>query len=245
MAQYIKTYQLPVSEIVTHDLASLTPMMTNENYIAIRDSIQENGQQVPIIMYRGKLIDGRHRVKALIELGVDNVTAVNEVSTLSESDLRNKVLNVYENRRHQTPTQKSIGAYKTYQAFVASGERVGKGKLAEQMGVSRSVFYRAEKLAKLINADLLDMLYNGDKLNIGTEHHPIFTDNLSTLVNHFETNLDAIKELSEAQPRANDLTDSELAKIQVALDDLQSQFGKRVLSAISSRLYTLTKKDNT
>lgn len=44
------------------------------------------------MLYRGKCIDGRHRVKALRELGIELVTYESENSQLSIDDVRDKIL---------------------------------------------------------------------------------------------------------------------------------------------------------
>ena len=54
-----------------HPLADLIPSMTDEEYISLRDDIAAHGQRNPITLYDGKILDGRHRVRACRELGIE------------------------------------------------------------------------------------------------------------------------------------------------------------------------------
>jgi ParB-like chromosome segregation protein Spo0J len=52
-----------------HAVASLFPMLAGRAYSELRQSLEQNGQQQPIILYNGVLLDGRNRLKILLELG--------------------------------------------------------------------------------------------------------------------------------------------------------------------------------
>lgn len=62
------------------------PLQNDEEYKATRESIRRLGQQQPILMLNGKCIDGRHRTKAAIELGVP-VLCTDVDPNSSEEDL--------------------------------------------------------------------------------------------------------------------------------------------------------------
>ena len=134
MKNNVRTMQ--VDQVEIHELAHLTPTMTKEDFTRLKLSIKEHGQENPIMLYRGKCIDGRHRVKALRELGIELVTYESENSQLSIDDVRDKILHVYENRRHETPTQKAIMAWREYQRLRELGEKIGQGEVADWMGTT-------------------------------------------------------------------------------------------------------------
>ena len=56
--------------IEAHRLAEMLPPMDDLEYAALRNDIAANGQQEPIVLYQGKVLDGRHRQKALFDLGI-------------------------------------------------------------------------------------------------------------------------------------------------------------------------------
>lgn len=57
-----------------HPLAELIPSMRDEEYRALREDIAEHGLHDPITLYEGKVLDGRHRMRACDELGIDPAT---------------------------------------------------------------------------------------------------------------------------------------------------------------------------
>lgn len=243
MANYIKTYELDVLKVQIHDLATLTPYMTDLDYEALKLSLKENGQQQPIIMYKGKCIDGRHRLKALAELGVTKVIAVNESNTLSESDITNKILNVYERRRHQTSTQKALSAIKYYNKVMLEGEKLSKGAVALQFGISRNSLYLAEQLLSLAGTNVVAYLFEGNKINIGTDHKPLLTDNLKTLINHFKSRTDHLLELSKTTAKSNsEYTDEEITTVNDLVAEVQNQLSGRLMQLFSDRIYSTLNK---
>lgn len=50
-------------------LSTLTMTYTNDGFKELVDDIRKNGQLVPIVLRDGKILDGRHRYKACMELG--------------------------------------------------------------------------------------------------------------------------------------------------------------------------------
>jgi hypothetical protein len=59
-----------IANIPLHPFALLFPPMNDKEFEAFKRSIQIEGQHDPIWMYQGQLIDGRHRLRACIELGI-------------------------------------------------------------------------------------------------------------------------------------------------------------------------------
>jgi hypothetical protein len=54
----------------THPVAERVPDMTTDEYSLLKQSIARDGLQNPIVLYEGKILDGRHRLRACDELGV-------------------------------------------------------------------------------------------------------------------------------------------------------------------------------
>lgn len=223
---------IKTDEIEIHELANLTPTMTDVEFKGLKLSLQENGQQMPIKMYRGKCIDGRHRVKALRELGVDEVFYENENSQLSIDDIRNKILTVYERRRHQTPTQKAILAYREYQRSKELGDKIGQGVIAESLGTTIKQLGRAKQLEELAGKQIIELLFQGNKINIGTEVNPNNTDSLSSLINYFSKHREMIIAQTESTKISEDFTDEEMDSLNNTLNKLQSEYSYRMLGRL-------------
>lgn len=53
-----------------HDVANIFPMMSDEEFSSLKASVLKNGQRVPIYTHEGKIVDGRNRYKACLEIGI-------------------------------------------------------------------------------------------------------------------------------------------------------------------------------
>jgi len=237
-------HKMSLSEVEIHELANLTPSMTDAEFKGLKLSIHENGQQMPIKMYRGKCIDGRHRVKALRELGITEVLYENENSQLSLEDVRTKILTVYERRRHQTPTQKAILAYREYQRVRELGEKVGQGAIAESLGTTIKQLGRAKQLEEVAGKDIVELLFQGNKINIGTEVHPNNTDSLDSLINYFKKHREMIVIQTKSTNISEDYTDEEMLTLNDALNKLQSEYSHRMLSRLTFMLRSTLNSTN-
>jgi N6-adenosine-specific RNA methylase IME4 len=54
-----------------HEVARIFPMMGDEDYNALKLDIVDNGLLEPILTYQGKILDGRNRYRACVELGIE------------------------------------------------------------------------------------------------------------------------------------------------------------------------------
>lgn len=60
---------IPAGEIEPHPLAMLFPGMADDEFRGLVEDMRANGQLVPVTIHEGKVLDGRHRVRALNEIG--------------------------------------------------------------------------------------------------------------------------------------------------------------------------------
>src|SRR6056297_2270115 len=54
-----------------HPAVEITPPLTAEEYAEMVESIREHGQRDPITVCQGFIVDGRHRLRACQELGIE------------------------------------------------------------------------------------------------------------------------------------------------------------------------------
>ena len=91
-----------------HPFADVFPLLIGYDIDKLTEDIEENGQREPIILYDGKILDGRNRYRACIDLGIEphfaQSTATNDEQALRESVSRNL------RRRHLSPSQRSMVA---------------------------------------------------------------------------------------------------------------------------------------
>ena len=83
-----------------HEAAGETPQLTLEEYIALRERIKKNGQRTPILVTEdGLLVDGRHRLMAIFDIGSEPVTQIVDAEEAREVAFDSEL------RRHQTKSQ--------------------------------------------------------------------------------------------------------------------------------------------
>lgn len=87
-----------------HPLAEALPAMSEAEYQGLlADIIQAKGLLDPIILYQGKVLDGRHRLRACEEAGIEP-----RVEEYTGNDPMAYVLAKNIKRRHLTPSQKAM-----------------------------------------------------------------------------------------------------------------------------------------
>ncbi len=87
-----------------HPYADRIPPMTNGEYEDLKANIGTTGQREPIVLHEGKVIDGRHRLRACEELGV--APKVREWD--GEGSLIDYIFALNLNRRHLTTSQRAM-----------------------------------------------------------------------------------------------------------------------------------------
>lgn len=109
------SYESPVF----HPAANLFPEMRADEYQALKEDIRKNGLRSPIVFWRGQLIDGRHRIRACEELGIDWNFYAEE--TGADKDPVTEALSLNLHRRHLSPSQLSMVADKVRDIYDEEG----------------------------------------------------------------------------------------------------------------------------
>ena len=116
---------MTVADIKIHPAANLFPMMTDEQFQNLKADIKEHGQQEAIVFsHDNLLVDGRNRIRACNELGIEPETC----ELMEETDVVAYVLSHNLHRRHLSTNQRACVAAKL--ATLKHGE-VGNGRKAE------------------------------------------------------------------------------------------------------------------
>lgn len=89
-----------------HPAAELFPMMSEAEFAGLKADIELHGQREDIIAWCGKIIDGRHRLRACTELGIEP-----SIADLDEHhDPIAYVISHNLHRRHLTTSQRAMVA---------------------------------------------------------------------------------------------------------------------------------------
>lgn len=114
---------MAITEVMRfHEVANIFPMMGDEEYSALVADIKANGQREPIWTYLGKIIDGRNRYKACLEIGIEPRCR----EWYGNGSLVAFVVSLNLNRRHLTSSQKAMIALEVEkQLAIEAKERQG------------------------------------------------------------------------------------------------------------------------
>ena len=101
--------QIQNPEYEFHKVADIFPMMSDEEFAELKRDIESNGQLMPIWVHEDKIVDGRNRYKACVELGLQpHYQVVPGFPDLPA--LVTFVVSLNEKRRHLNSGQKAFVA---------------------------------------------------------------------------------------------------------------------------------------
>ncbi len=86
-----------------HPLAKVFPAMSADEFAQLQDDIKQHGLREPIVLFEGKVLDGRTRARACHALGITPKTR-----TLRNGSPLDFVISMNLKRRHLTESQKGM-----------------------------------------------------------------------------------------------------------------------------------------
>lgn len=146
-----------------HEVANIFPLLIGTEYISLREDIRLNGLIEPIITLNGKILDGRNRYTACLDLGI-------EPSYEGYKGVQNPLSYVISknlHRRHLNETQRGIVASKI--ANMAEGrpsntvsiDTVSMDNAAKMLNVGRATVARVKAIEKKA-PELLPKMESGE-----------------------------------------------------------------------------------
>ena len=143
--QSIKTYDV-------HPAAELFPLMTDEEFAGLKEDIRLHGQCDDVLIWDGKLLDGRNRLRACIELGIEPGWA----ELPKRNDPVAWVLSNNLHRRHLNTAQRAMVAQKLATLMNGANQHTKEGaqicapsqtQAAGKLNVSRRAVQTAKTIA--------------------------------------------------------------------------------------------------
>lgn len=86
-----------------HELANIFPLIEGDEFDKLVDDIKTNGLLNPIVLYEGKILDGRNRFNACLEAGIEPLFV-----EYDGNSPREYVLSLNLTRRHLTESQRAL-----------------------------------------------------------------------------------------------------------------------------------------
>ena len=164
-----------------HPLAEIIPPASPEDFAALVASIRTVGQLEPIRTWQGRVIDGRHRLKACEQLSIEPVlreVRPEEVDGGTDAALLGYVLALNINRRHASTSQRALAA-----ARVVTSEHGGdrsksqigdltRERAAALFNVGARTIDQARQLITEADGRVVDLVAMGGlSLNAALESH--------------------------------------------------------------------------
>jgi len=171
-------------EYAIHSATGLFPPMSDEDFAQLKADIQQNGQKMPILVYRNKIVDGRERLRACRELGIDP-----RFDDVGKLDVPTQAFIVSQNlhRRHLSDSQRALIAGELSNtkkgANQHTAEAVSQKQAAAACKVSIDSVGRAKAVLNCETPGLAKVVRDGD-LDVSTAAllSKIPTDALDRLV---------------------------------------------------------------
>lgn len=152
-----------------HEAAYLFPEMQEQEFKDLKEDIARNGQQMPILLYQGKVVDGRHRLRACTELGV--VPRFEEMQAANDAAVNQAVFSINVYRRYLDESQRALIAAKLTNSRAGTNQHtagaVSQSEVAKDLGISVDSVQRGKKVLKNGIPELVAAVASG-KINISS-----------------------------------------------------------------------------
>lgn len=166
-----------INEVELHKLTETHPVMGDNQFTALVEDIRSKGQLQPVLVYRGKIVDGRHRLRALKLLANDTIKIERLNNNLSLEEVA-KLVESSELRRHQTTTQLAIKGYRVYKRGGLTQKEA-----AEKVGCSLANLKHVVALEGMGRMDVIENLEAGGKENVSRDYrYNKMTDSLLAII---------------------------------------------------------------
>lgn len=228
--------QVRLDEVELHKITETHPVMSREQFEALKNDIEINGQLQPAIVYRGKIVDGRHRYKALTQLGEESIKITRLHNNLTLDEVTNLV-NSTEMRRHQSPTQLAIKGYRMYKAG-----KLTQKEIPSKVGCSLTNLKAVIALEALGRLDVIELLEAGGKMNVSRDgRFSKMTDSLLAVTGYLKEEIARIAALQVEAEETEEGTDRKISKEEVvqmqAVELLTAAWSVELKKILIAKLY--------
>lgn len=174
---------------VNEKLAGLVPMASDAEQAVLTADISENEQRDAIVLWRGEVVDGRCRQKALTTLGKHILyKELDDVLTEDEVKIFVKSVNT---RRNLTPTQKVMIACRESMHTSSTKPLMA---IAKSWGISKEILGNARFIVRE-KPEWEEVLFNGGSVavtdNNGNEK---YTNKITTIYAYLKKLSEAVEE---------------------------------------------------
>ena len=228
--------QIRLDEVALHKITETHPVMSIEQFEALKNDIAVNGQLQPALVYRGKIVDGRHRYRALTQLGEKSIKITRLQNNLTLDEVTNLV-NSTEMRRHQSPTQLAIKGYRMYKV----GSLTQK-EIPSKVGCSLTNLKAVIALEALGRLDVIELLEAGGKMNVSRDtRFNKMTDSLLAITGYLKEEVARLDALQSDVEEVDEKSESKVSREEVvqlqAVELLTASWSPELKKILIAKLY--------
>lgn len=144
---------MKLEAIKTHAIAEALPEMSSEEFESLVKDIEEHGLREPIVIYEGSVLDGRHRMRAIEQLGWElKDDYFVEFDPEENGDPAQFAISMNIQRRNLTPVQRAASAIALLKSVgkkrKSNGEKKGM-TVAEAAAVAGTTPQRVHELKQI------------------------------------------------------------------------------------------------
>jgi N6-adenosine-specific RNA methylase IME4 len=156
-----------------HEYANIFPLMEGQEFEELKEDIKKHGLKQTIILYEGKILDGRNRYNACIELGIEP-----KYEEYDGDEPLSYVISMNIKRRHLDKSQLAVIALdilplaeQEAKKRMLSGKKTdpmeiipqgaARDQVGDQLGVSGRMISDAKKIAEE-NPEMIEKLRKGE-----------------------------------------------------------------------------------
>jgi len=110
-------------EYKIHPFAKLFPHLPDDEMKQLADDIKENGLRLPIVRWKGQIIDGQNRLIACEMAGVEPIIKDREDALENESDVAKFIVSINCTRRHLTSSERAAIAVELIEVLKKETEK--------------------------------------------------------------------------------------------------------------------------
>lgn len=141
-----------------HPIADIFPNMSESEFLELKEDIQKNGLIEPIWTHQDKIIDGRNRYNACMELGVK--PRFKKWTQINGTSLIDFVIALNLKRRHLTASQKAMSAVDALPFFEKDAKKRKLSTLKKGKKVSDRALMPQRANGNGRSRDLVSKLFN-------------------------------------------------------------------------------------
>jgi ParB-like chromosome segregation protein Spo0J len=155
MQQLAEPALYPQQELEAHPFADAFPLIEGTEFDELVASVASHGVLQPIMLFEGRILDGRNRYRALMAAGLQLMKDDLLEWSGDEAGAREYVRLQNINRRHLTPVQRAMSIVRL------DGGKTTQRDLAAANGLHLTTVNHAKQLERTAAPHILDMVEGG------------------------------------------------------------------------------------